>query len=51
MPKEYIILTKQEYKELLDTLEKAENLAEELRKLSLEIRMQKFRILNKINDD
>jgi len=51
MTKEYIVLTKEEYKELLETLEKAEDLAEELRRLSLELRMQKFRIWNKIKDD
>jgi len=47
MVEEYIVLTKQEYKELLDTLEKAEKVAEEMRQLSLELRMQKFRILGK----
>jgi sensor histidine kinase YesM len=46
MPKE-IILTEQEYKELITVLEKAEQMAEDMRQLSLDIRIQKFRLYNK----
>jgi len=42
-----IILSYEEYKELIDVLEKAEHLAEDMRKFSLEIRMQKFRLINR----
>lgn len=42
-----IILSYEEYKELIGLLEKAEHLAEDMRKFSLEIRMQRFRLLNK----
>jgi hypothetical protein len=47
----YIKLTLTEYKELLEVLSKVERLTEEMREISLDVRMQKLRLKAKEAED